>query len=255
MKLTRRKILLSLLGILLVLIVLGIGVFVWYVSDYARPMPEALAVLKSDELVSFQEKNGWLVFQPVNQGDAFGRPLNTGLILYPGGKVDYRAYAPLAREIASHGYLVVVPSVPFNLAFFDANVAARIIPAFPEIQQWAIAGHSLGGVAASQYIAAHPEQIQGVAFYASYPSSDLRNYTGRVLSVFGTADRVINPLRVEASKANLPPPTQFIPIQGGNHAQFGYYGEQGGDGIATISREEQHQQTVEATIKLLAALP
>ncbi len=238
---------------LLALVLVGAGGFAWYVNDYARPLPEALTVLKSDELVSFYEKNAWLIFQPTSQGDTF-KPPTTGLILYPGGKVDYRAYAPLARDIASHGYLVIIPSVPFHLAFFDAQVAGRIISAFPEIQHWAIAGHSLGGVAASQFVSAHPEQIQAIAFYASYPAGDLRNYAGRVLVLYGTNDQIVRAQQIEQSKLNVPATTQYIALDGGNHAQFGYYGEQGGDGMATISRAEQQKQIVDATVKLLAEL-
>jgi len=40
-------------------------------------------------------------------------------------------------------------------------------------------------------------------------------------------------------------------IEGGNHAQFGSYGPQPGDNEATISAQEQLDQTVEAIALLM----
>lgn len=144
--------------------------------------------------------------------------------------------------------------MPLNQAFFDANAAAAIIRAFPEIQHWAVAGHSLGGVAAASYAAAHPNQIQGVAFWASYPQGDMTTYPGRVVSIAASNDGVASPASIDASKKNLPPSTAYVVIQGGNHSQFGYYGPQSGDNAATISRAVQQNQIVEATTALLHAL-
>lgn len=236
------------------LLCLGAGAFLFWANDIYPPMPEALAALKSDEHVTFKQMNGWLVYYPVSQGDVFSSAVNTGFILYPGGKVDYRAYAPLAREIAARGYLVVVPSVRLNLALLDPNVAADVIQAFPQIKHWAIGGHSLGGVAAASYAAAHPDQIQGVVFMASYPQDSLANYPGKVLSLFATNDGLASPDEIEKSKTNLAPAAQFIPIRGGNHSQFGYYGMQSGDHPAAISRAEQQKQIVETSAELLARL-
>src|SRR6187399_205626 len=109
MKSERGRYLVTALVLLLGVALIGAAAFVLWANDAAQPMPEALAALKTDEFVTFQNKNGWLVFAPVSQGDALGKPLDKGLIIYPGGKVDYRAYAPIARAIAEKGYLVVVP--------------------------------------------------------------------------------------------------------------------------------------------------
>ncbi len=249
----KRHIIIGILVALLVLVLLGAGGFVVWSNQAAPPMPEALEAMHSDSTVQFSNQNGWLVFQPVSQGD-FTRPQTTGLIIYPGGKIDYRAYAPLARAIAAKEYLVVIPPMPLNQAIFDANAAAEIIRAFPEIQHWAMAGHSLGGVAASSYAAAHPDQIQGVVFMASYPQGSLTNYSGKVLSIFATNDGLASPDKIEKSKINLPPAAQFIPIWGGNHSQFGYYGMQSGDNPATIARAEQQAQLVTAVAQFLRGL-
>jgi hypothetical protein len=43
-------------------------------------------------------------------------------------------------------------------------------------------------------------------------------------------------------------------VEGANHAQFGWYGEQGGDGVAAISRQEQQAIILESTLALLDAI-
>ena len=242
----KKKILLIIAAVLLGLAVLGAGAFVIWANDASQPMPEALAAMQSDASVEFSNPNGWLVFQPV------GTTPQTGFILYPGGKVDYRAYAPVAREIAAKGYLVVVPPMPLNLAFFGANVATSVMDYFPQIEHWAVGGHSLGGVAASSFASSHPDEIGGIAFWASYPAGDIQTYPGQVVSIFGTNDGLAGPAKIEESKKNLPPQTVFVPIEGGNHAQFGWYGPQSGDNPATISHAEQQRQVADATAAMLS---
>ncbi len=239
---------------LLALLLVGAGGFVAWANQAAPPQPEALAALQSDERVTFREQDGWLVFQPASQGAAFAQASQTGLVIYPGGKVDYRAYAPTARALAAQGYLVVIPPAPLNLALFDTNAAEKIMAAFPQIQKWAVAGHSLGGVAAASYAAAHPDKIQGVAFWASYPSGAMTTYPGATLSIAASDDGLATPEKIQASKKDLPAATKYLVIQGGNHAQFGYYGAQAGDKPATISRAEQQAQLVAAMREWLQGL-
>jgi hypothetical protein len=244
----KKRIAFGVVGALLVLLLLGAGIFVVWANNAAPPMPEALAAMQSDSTVQFSEQNGWLVFQPVGTLPA------SGLVIYPGGKVDYRAYAPTAKAIAAQGHLVVIPPMPLNLAFFDMNAAEKIIQAFPQIQKWAVAGHSLGGVAASSYAAKNPDKIQGIGFWASYPQVAMTTYPGKVSSISATNDGLATPEKIEASKKDLPAATTYVPIQGGNHAQFGYYGPQEGDNPATISRAEQQKQLVAEMVKLLQSL-
>lgn len=250
----KRRIIIGIVIALLAVLVIGGGAFFVWANQAAQPMPEALAAMQSTDTVQFSEQNGWLVFQPVAQSNAFAQPLKTGLIIYPGGKVDYRAYAPTAQAIAAQGYLVVIPPMPLNLAFFDVNAAEKIIAAFPEIQTWAVAGHSLGGVAASSFAAQNPDKIQGVAFWASYPQGNMTTFPGQVISISASNDGLSTPDKIEASKKDLPPSTQFVVIEGGNHAQFGYYGAQEGDNPATISRAEQQAQLVAAMVQFLQGL-
>jgi dienelactone hydrolase len=228
------------------LLILAAVALVMWASAAATPMPEALAALESDVRVRV-ETDPWLVFRPINQDPA------TGLILYPGGRVDPRAYAPTARALAEEGYLVVIVPMPLNLAFFAPSRAAEVMAAFPKIERWAVGGHSLGGAIASNFAHRNPEAVHGLVLWASYPagSDDLSGYQLAVSSIYGTRDGLATQDKIDASRPLLPPDTQWTAIEGGNHAQFGWYGPQSGDSEPTISREEQQAQIVEATLQLL----
>ena len=232
-----------------VLLIVVLGAFVVWASVAAAPMPEALNALQSDDQVQV-ETEPWLIFRPDGDEPA------VGLVLYPGARVDPRAYAPTARAIASGGYLVVIAPMPLNLAFFAPDQAAEVMAAFPEIERWAVGGHSLGGAMAARFSYKNPDGVEGLVLWAAYPAStdDLSDYSIAVTSIYGTMDGLATGSKIAASRPLLPSSTAWAAIEGGNHAQFGWYGEQSGDGIATISREEQQQQIVAATLALLARL-
>jgi dienelactone hydrolase len=170
--------------------------------------------------------------------------------------VDPRAYAPEANMIAARGYLVVIVPMPLNLAVFNPNAAADIIAAYPGIQTWAVGGHSLGGAMAANFVYTHPDSVQGLILWASYPASNnnLSQYRIRVTSISATLDGLSTPEKIAASKLILPADTTWVVITGGDHAGFGWYGPQSGDNPATITREDQQAQIVEATLALLVYL-
>jgi hypothetical protein len=235
---------------LLVIIILAAGGFVVWASTPLGPMDEARAALQSDSQVQVKSENGWEAFQPT------GTQPTTGFIYYPGGRVAWESYAPYVHAIAAGGYLAVLIPMPLNLAVFGADRATDVIKAYPQIQQWAVGGHSLGGAMAARYANTHPDRVQGLVLYASYPdtSNDLSEQKIAVVSIFGTSDGVATPNKVEGAKALLPADALFVPIEGGDHSQFGWYGLQPGDNPATISRQEQQTQAVNATLDLLAKL-
>ena len=237
-----------LIGLFLFLFVLIAGFIIWG-STPAEPMPEVYElVLGSNPEAG--SKEAWLSFVPD------GGPPRTGLILYPGGRVDFRAYAPAAQAIADHGYLVVLVRMPLNLAVFDADAAVDVIQAYPDIEHWAVGGHSLGGAMAANLAYSHPTLVEGLVLWASYPAegNDLSGSTLQVVSISGSLDGLSTPEKIDASAALLPGDTTWVVVEGGNHAQFGWYGEQAGDNPASISREEQQDRIIQATVELLARL-
>ena len=43
-----------------------------------------------------------------------------------------------------------------------------MIPQFPEIRHWYIAGHSIGGAMASQFASSHPDQAGGLILLGAH---------------------------------------------------------------------------------------
>ncbi len=241
------KIVLIITGI--VLLLGGIGFITWGLTPLG-PTNEALAAMESNANVTIQDKGNFIVFTPSRN-----TPI-TGFIFYPGGHVDYRSYAPIAQEIASHGYMVSIVRMPLSLAVFGINNADEVITAYPDMRYWVIGGHSLGGSMAASYAQKHTDTVQGLAFWASYPgiSDDLSSTNLKGLSTYGSNDQVLNRDNFNATLALLPPGTIMQVIQGGNHAQFGNYGLQPGDGTATISAADQQAQAADLTVRLLRAV-
>ena len=222
-----------------------VGFLIWALWIPA-PQPQALDALSSDDSVRV-DPQPWLIFRPT------GGSLRTGLIIYPGARVDARAYAPLARTLATKGITVAIPSMPLNLAIFGPNKASEIITATPEIDRWFIGGHSLGGTMAADFASRNRAKVSGIILLASYPlaGSGLAAADIPVLSVYGTNDQIATVSEINESRMDLPSTTRWIEIIGGNHSQFGWYGEQPGDGQAAISREEQQRQVTQAIMDFL----
>ncbi len=236
----------SLLIIGVSLLVITSSFTIW-ASSTNPIMPQAEQALLDNDTLTVKT-DGFIVFEPKDTP-------TVGYILYPGGRVKAEAYAPLARAIAEEGYLVAIVYAPLNLAFFDIGAGNAVIEAYPAIEQWAVGGHSLGGVAASLFSESNPK-VTGLVFMASYPAGNaLANRDDlQVLSIYATNDGLASAEAVLASKADLPENTQFAAIDGGNHAQFGWYGNQDGDNPATISHAEQTEQATTATVGLLELL-
>jgi len=230
-------------------LIMIVAAFVLWAGIAASPMPEAVWSLQSDELVVVRE-DPWLIFEPANGAASLG------LIIYPGGRVAPEAYAPLARAVAEEGYLSVIIPMPLNLAVLAPDSAENVLAAFPDIEQWVIGGHSLGGAMAARFVDTHPEAIDGLVLLASYPaeSQDLADQELGVLSIYGTNDGLASVAEVEGAADKLPSTTVWVRVEGGNHAQFGWYGEQSGDLAADITREEQGDVVLDAVLMFLAAL-
>jgi hypothetical protein len=230
-----------------VLAVVAVGGWLWYTQPQPL-LPEAGASLTSTSEVMFVENRGWLEWTPADND------YSSGLIVYPGGKVPPAAYGPLASAIAAEGHLVIVMPMPFNLAVFGIGRADDAIAAHPEVTTWAIAGHSLGGAMAAQYAASNPETVEGLALWAAYPATDLSGSGLEAVSVYGTLDAGADRMSGAEARSMLPPDTAFVPIEGGNHEQMGWYTGQPNDPPATIDRAAQQAQVAAATVALLEDL-
>jgi hypothetical protein len=236
------------IGVLLVVTIVLVG-FVEWVETPLRPMTEAYDALHSDSAVTVLTDK-WLVFESLYSAK------NIGFIVYPGGRVDYRSYAPLAHVIAAEGYLTIVAPMPLNLAVFGVNTATDIINSYPQITSWAIGGHSLGGTMAAQFAYENPSKIEGLVLWAAYPASgnDLSKRNLLVTTIHGSNDGLVSSSQIQDSLKLLPLTTVRVEITGGNHAQFGWYGDQPGDNTAEITRELQQSQIADATLQLLGKL-
>lgn len=218
----------------IVIPVILVMAFLIYSNDYYRAMPESKTLMVSSDIVDYSG-SPWIEFSVKNQTAA------KGFIFYPGGKVEEEAYAPLAEKVAESGYKAVIVPMPFKLAVFSPNKAAGVIEKYPEIKEWYIAGHSLGGVMAAQFTYKNQDKITGLILLASYPmdSNNLSSSKVKVLSIYGTNDGFVGKDTIDSSKKLLPETTKWLPVIGGNHSQCGWYGFQKGDKVASISREEQ----------------
>lgn len=226
------------LGIVLAAILVCAAAFAVYVNIYYHVEPAAVQAMASAEAVSVYElRDGVTVFAPEE-------PL-AGFIFYPGGKVEYTAYAPLLRACAERQVLCVLVRMPCNLAVLNASGADGIQEQFPEIGRWYIGGHSLGGAMAAFYATSHAGELDGLVLLAAYSTQNLSNSGLAVLSVYGSEDGVLDMEKYEQYRSNLPADTVEVVIDGGCHAGFGRYGAQDGDGTPTISSNEQIARTAE----------
>lgn len=222
------------------------GIFVWYVSDYYRADYPALSDYKTDGTLAVTTIDGntvKTVYAP-QESDSM-------LIFYPGGKVEHTAYEPLMEACAAKGITCVLVEMPFNLAVFDINAADSIKEMFPYIEKCYIGGHSLGGSMAAAYLADNTDDFDGLILLGSYSTENFSDSEIKVLSVYGSEDKVLNKEKYEENKSNLPSDFEEQIIDGGCHAYFGMYGKQDGDGTPAISNEEQIMITAKAIAEFI----
>ena len=104
---------------------------------------------------------------------------------------------------------------------------------------------------AAFYAAGQEEEIDGAILLAAYPTK--KTHADTVI-IYGTEDHVLNLSRVEEAENLVTGVYREYTISGGNHAQFGDYGEQAGDGKAEITPQEQQEQTIEAIREFLLSI-
>ena len=241
----KRIIRFTFIGFISIIIIGVLGMLVWSKTGTYPARMVALSALESTDRVTITHDK-WIVFKPNMETE-------TGLIFYPGGLVEPTAYAPILHQIAEKGVLVIITPMPLNLAIFNTGAANAVIDAYPYISTWIIAGHSLGGASAAIFAENNPKRIDAIALWDSYPpdSADLSDNTISVISIFGTRNNFPNTENFDDKKHLLPADTIFIEIEGANHAQFGDYGPQKGDVVASISLAEQHEHVAEIMLDFI----
>lgn len=197
------------LGLLLVCILAG-GI---YLSDYYHADAATIARYAPDadvERVVLEDDT--IVYIP--------KAATAGFIFYPGGKVEYSAYEPLMKTLANKGVLCMLVEMPFHLAVLDVNAAEGLPERYPEIDNWYIGGHSLGGSMAASYVADNVETFEGIVLLGSYSTADLSMFDLDVLSIYGSEDLVLNKENYEEYKANLPADYIEVVLEGGLSCLF-----------------------------------
>lgn len=237
----KRKILPAAIAALVLAVLVGACAI--YLADYYRADIDAIQAFLPQGS-SWEEQS--------DEGIVFGREdAANGFIFYPGGKVEYTAYIPLMQALSEQGVLCVLVEMPFHLAVLDINAADGIPKDYPEIENWYIGGHSLGGSMAASYAASHTDVFAGLVLLGAYSTADLSESNLAVLSVYGSEDQVMNRDNYEINQSNLPSDFTEVIIDGGCHASFGMYGAQDGDGTPRITNEEQIALTADAIVKMM----
>lgn len=235
------------------LILLGavwIAALAW-LRPYAAIEP-ALAAMQSDSAVTVTESATFVELRP---NDPNGPANSTGVFFQPGALVDARAYAAVLRPLAESGHTVVIAKQPLGIAFLALSAFDNTKAANPEVSQWVMAGHSLGGTVAAMQATEDESHVAGLLFFASYPANDISSTLKvPVESISGTLDGLATPAKIKASRSTLPSDTDFTVIEGASHAQFGDYGPQSGDNTPAISNDEARQQISEAVVEFVGSV-
>ena len=204
----------------------------WGATPHSTDRDVLLDVYARDDLV-ITSTNDLLVLRPAHsEGPLSGQ----AMLFWPGARVDPHAYAGrFADFVADTGMTVAIPRPVLNFALldrrepddFDAVVAPDSLTAF--------GGHSMGGVKACQQASASGETA--LVLLAAYCADDISGSDVAALSVVGSEDLLLTAEDIATGISRLPNDATSLTVEGANHALFGDYGAQPGDGMARISAE------------------
>ncbi len=211
------------------LLVTVVSFLTWFHIVFAAEREATLEVYRDDR-IQVSEVGGSIVMEATEGAGT------TGVLYFPGARVDPYSYLYPLSEVAASGVTVVIMDPLMNMALFDTRSIDELSLAAPQIRDWVLSGHSLGGVRACM-LADHPDVI-GLVLMGSYCANDLSSTAIPVLQVLASDDGLIDSEALVASDALLPASTETMTLEGANHASFGTYGDQPGDGEATLSRAE-----------------
>lgn len=246
--------------ITILLIVLGAGAVValnlaLFSGQLIGLPPQVKTALKSDEKVIVLEdkRNGWVSFQPADI-----KEVKAGLVFFPEGRMDPRTYAPIGREIAEAGYLIVFTSRRTETDIDQAAENERIqavMAAYPTVSSWVLGAHTWGSYPAAGYANQYPQTITALVLWAPRlePAFSLADSTLPTLAIYGTLDEE-NTGFVEEVESLLPAQTEWAAIKGGNRVSFASFGPMAADVGASIGEAAQQSQAAQITVDWLASL-
>jgi Alpha/beta hydrolase family len=224
--------------VVVVVLVLLVVAFLFYSSMVMRGDRAAAIAVWTNPAVAVTSTDHSIILEPT--GTASG----IGLVFIPGAKVDPYAYMyKLSGIVESSGATVVITKPTLNLAFFDQRPLSLFEADAPDVTRWLVGGHSLGGVRACQL--ADTPGVAGLVLFGSYCANDLSTLDLDVLSIGGSNDALSTPEKIEAASDLLPSSARIVAIDGLNHAGFGDYGVQPGDGTATLDSEQERDAITE----------
>ncbi|WP_353826663.1 alpha/beta hydrolase [Agromyces sp. SYSU T0242] len=237
------------LGAVLALALLVVVFLVWANTLFPGDREASLDAWRSDDVEITRTDEGFLI-EPTGSGN------DLGLVFIPGAKVEPSAYLyKLSGIVAATGTTVVITHPTLNLAFFDTRPLEAFTDAAPDVDRWLVGGHSLGGVRACQLAAAQDgsdgPEVVGMVMFGSYCADDVSGTDLAVLSLIGEFDGLSTPDTVAAADDLLPPDAVSVLLEGANHASFGDYGPQPGDGVATVDRQAVHDDIAAAVEEFL----
>ncbi|WP_254839427.1 alpha/beta hydrolase [Natronomonas marina] len=226
MEWTRRNVAITILAVLLGAALLGAAGAAAYFEIGYGPDEAAVSAVETDDSVTVERFDGGTV---VRSGPV--TPATTGLVYYPGARVNHESYVPTAAGIVEgRDAVVVVVDAPLNLAILSPGSADAAVEAAPAVESWYVGGHSLGGATACRYAAGNAAALEGLVLHAAYCDRDLSGTDLRVLSVLGAEDAVIDAETERQRRDLLPDDATVVELSGVTHSGFGAYGTQRGEG-------------------------
>ena len=227
------------------------GVVIVYFGMSYQPGDTAAAALEDTGSVKVTETEEYILFDGAGTEDA--------LVFYLGARVEEAAYSPLMMRLAENGTDCFLCRMKYNFAMLDAEAAedVRAAAGNNSYRRWYLGGHSLGGVTAAGLVAQDEADDEtsdwdGIVLLASYPTAPI---TVPAILIYGTNDGIVEPEEYGRIGEDGLWPEDFteVRLEGGNHAQFGDYGEQNGDNKAELLSDEQLDQTVAAITEWIEA--
>ncbi|MFC3121512.1 alpha/beta hydrolase [Agaribacter flavus] len=219
-------------------VAMGIVFTLWLVySMQAKNLPDGL--FESNALITFEEHKEYFRYTPTHQFDEV-------LIFFPGALVDTRAYLPLSKQLAEKNISVYLIKMPLRQARLGYHKPISLNLLSDESKTYTLVGHSQGAKMAAQLVYENPALFDRLVLIGTTHPRDISiaNSSIPIMKIYGSRDGVADENTIMANKSKLPSHTQFLKIEGANHAQFAYYGFQLGDSAADIDRETQQSITL-----------